>query len=116
MLKFKKRYNREGRIKWKEGESMFMISMQNPIMYGAYGGIGVSNELIIHFYYERFNLPDEYSIIIDDKKQTLNSEFSKNHQLIREIKASITMNLNTAKAIHGWLGNYIKQLEEMNRT
>ena len=28
---------------------MFMISMQNPIMYGAYGGIGVSNELIIHF-------------------------------------------------------------------
>ncbi len=74
---------------------------------GVFGSVSI-NQLSMHFFSERSAIPKEYTAVIDDEtKEVTNGEPKKGADLVRLIQTSIAMDLNTAIAIHAWMGEKI---------
>lgn len=83
---------------------------------GAQGGINVQGEIIMNFYLERLALPNSQTHsmtpngmideLVDTDPKDLNKSF------VRFIKNGVVMNIQTAKNIHSWLGDIIKNYED----
>lgn len=74
---------------------------------GVFGSISL-NRLMMHFFSERSAIPKEYTAFIDDEtKKVTDGEPKKGADLVRLIQTSIAMDLNTAIAIHAWMGEKI---------
>ena len=92
--------------------------LYNPkYVNGAFGGINGQGEIIVHFFLERGGLPYEQTYEISDgslgeeiKEQVEPENLRSSH--VRVVENGIVLNYRTAKAIHAWLGNKIKDLEE----
>ena len=79
---------------------------------GAYGGLGVNNEINMHFYHERPGIPKETEVVFDSVTGATIKENSKpDFKVVRIIDCGITMNLESAKAFHAWLGGIISSAE-----
>ena len=91
----------------------------NPIyVNGAYGGISPNREIIVNFYLERVGLPYSQTLELD-KKGKLGPEVERHPEekypyFVRVVENGIILTLENAKKIHSWLGEKIKELEDLN--
>ena len=77
---------------------------------GAYGGAGSNEEVIIHFYQERFPVPRTSTLSIYNG--VITEEFlTEGTDLIRYVQSGIVMKLETARMIHSWLGSILSIAE-----
>lgn len=92
----------------------------NPVyVNGAHGGISPRGELVVHFYLERSGIPvaitqevnpnGTVGAVIDE----VPADF--NQTLYRAVESGIVLNLETARTIHAWLGDRVKELETLQQ-
>ncbi len=90
----------------------------NPVyVNGAQGGINPLGEIVVNFYLERSALPNSQTFSIKDGKMSkepaeMEPQDLKN-SFVRVIQNGVIMNYQTAKEIHRWLGEHIKNLESI---
>ena len=90
----------------------------NPVFAnGAWGGICPSGEITINFYFERAGLPISATNVVKDNG-TLGQEIEiipsdQQASLVRYIENGVIMTLNGAKIFHKWLGDKIKEAEQV---
>lgn len=82
---------------------------------GAHGGVTPRGELIVNFYLERQPLPDSISHEITANgtigRETAVDPSDTPNSLIRFVSSGIVLSHQTAKDIHVWLGEKLKELE-----
>jgi hypothetical protein len=92
----------------------------NPVyVNGAHGGVSPRGELVVHFYLERSGIPvaitqevnpnGTIGAVIDE----VPADF--NQTLYRAVESGIVLNYDSARTIHGWLGDRIKELEALHQ-
>lgn len=89
----------------------------NPLyVNGAQGGVNNLGEIVVNFYLERIALPKAQTFSVED------GEMGKEHldaiepsdlknSFVRVFQNGVIMNYQTAKEVHKWLGEHIKNLE-----
>jgi hypothetical protein len=84
---------------------------------GVYGGIGSHGEIVANFYLERPPIPYMQTVEIKGDGflgQEVEFKPDDHHaNIVRYVSTGVVMDLKTAKALHGWLENYIRVAEEM---
>jgi len=79
---------------------------------GAFGGINEKAGIDISFFYQRTAIPENVLITYDElKEQVVSQEQLKNHDVVRQIITSISLDLKSAKSIHKWIESKIEELE-----
>ena len=92
----------------------------NPVyINGAHGGITPRGELVVNFYQERPPLPNSISHEINPNG-TIGSEVSVapedlNQTLVRFITNGVVVNYQTARDLHFWLGEKVKEMETIEK-
>jgi hypothetical protein len=88
----------------------------NPVFAnGAWGGVNPSGEITINFYLERAGLPISETHQVDEKG-VLGKVLEREPQeqvIVRYVENGIVLNIEGAKIINNWLGQKIKEAEEM---
>lgn len=93
----------------------------NPLYAnGAHGGITPQGEVSINFYLERHAIPKSQTFNVEDGKMTneILEEVNPpdfNSSFIRYVQTGVILDYKTAKAIHVWLGNHLKSLENIEK-
>ncbi|GFO64493.1 hypothetical protein M1B72_13740 [Geomonas paludis] len=92
----------------------------NPIyVNGAHGGISPRGELVINFYLERQPLPNAISHEITQAGQigpeTEVEPSDLGRSLVRQVINGIVVNHQTARELHYWLGEKIKELDALEQ-
>jgi len=92
----------------------------NPVyVNGAHGGVSPRGEIVVHFYLERPGIPvsithevtpggsigAEINEVPSDFKQTL----------YRAVESGVVMNQESARSFHLWLGERLKELENLQQ-
>jgi len=92
----------------------------NPVyVNGAHGGVSPRGEIVVHFYLERPGIPvsithevtpggsigAEINEVPSDFKQTL----------YRAVESGVVMNQESARTFHLWLGERLKELENLQQ-
>ncbi len=92
----------------------------NPIyVNGAHGGVSPRGEIVVNFYLERPALP--YSITHEiNPNGTIGRETNEDpddlkNSLVRFVCTGVVLNYENAKNIHQWLGERIKEVEQMEQ-
>lgn len=92
----------------------------NPVyVNGAHGGVTPRGELVVNFYLERQPLPN--SITHDlNPNGTIGSEAAVepgdlNKSLVRYISNGVVLTHQTARELHHWLGEKIKEMEALEK-
>ena len=92
----------------------------NPVyVNGAHGGISPRGELVMNFYLERPPLPNEITheinpngtigeVVSEDPEDLKNS-------MVRFIDNGVILNYESARNIHFWIGERLKELEAIER-
>jgi len=92
----------------------------NPVyVNGAHGGMTPRGELVMNFYLERPPLPQEITheinpdgtigdIVGEEPADLKNS-------MVRYIDSGVVLNYDTARNIHFWLGERLKEMESIER-
>lgn len=93
-----------------KGKYVVRNNVDAKYVNGVFGGSGISDEIIIHFYYESFTLPEEFIINIKNDEVD-DTNVPNDIKLVRDVNSSVMMSLKTAKELYEWLGNRIKQFE-----
>ena len=92
----------------------------NPVyVNGAHGGISPRGELIMNFYMERPPLPNEIiheinpngtiGDVVAEKPEDLKNS------MVRFIDSGVVLNYESARNIHFWIGERLKELEAIER-
>ena len=87
----------------------------NPVyINGAFGGPGPGGEIVANFYLERTPIPNNEKVLFKEDDARVTQVEPKDHDVtvLRYVSTGIIMNLDTAKAVHEWLGNHIKHMEK----
>ncbi|WP_224982749.1 hypothetical protein [Geomonas agri] len=92
----------------------------NPVyINGAHGGISPRGELVINFYLERQPLPNAISHEITAAGQigpeTEVEPSDLGRSLVRQVINGIVVNHQTARELHYWLGEKIKELDALEQ-
>jgi hypothetical protein len=88
----------------------------NPVyVNGAHGGVSPRGEVVINFYLERQPLPDTITHEITPAG-TIGREVdlepkNLNNSMVRFISNGVVMSQQTAREVHYWLGEKIKEME-----
>jgi len=85
---------------------------------GIYGGITPQGLLQIAFFSERFPIPTQmvYEVTPAGKLGKEIPELRVGRDaLVRELDVSVLLNGEIAKALHNWLGDHLKKLEEFHK-
>lgn len=88
----------------------------NPVyVNGAHGGVTPRGELIVNFYLERQPLPNSITHEIA-ANGTIGPEINADpadlgSSLVRVVSSGVVLSHQTAKDIHYWLGEKIKEME-----
>lgn len=78
----------------------------NPIyINGAYGGVNPAGEIVAHFYFERFPLPNQ-EIVSNEGVDFIPSDLPIS--AIRYVESGVILSTETAKLLADWL---MKQVE-----
>jgi len=87
--------------------------IQDCHVSGVYGGMNPKGEITMHFFNERPAIPKEAIITIDDDGTTAETKHTFGADLIRIIQASMTVDFDTAVAIHEWMGRKIEKHQKL---
>jgi hypothetical protein len=92
----------------------------NPVyVNGAHGGVSPRGELVVHFYLERSGIPVAITQevnpngTIGEVIEEVPSDF--NQTLYRAVESGVVLNYDSARTIHAWLGDRIKELEALHQ-
>lgn len=88
----------------------------NPVYAnGAHGGLSPRGEIVVHFYHERPGVPVSISHEvtpdgnIGEETDVVPNDFK--HTLYRSVQTGVTMNLESARTFHLWLGERLQELD-----
>lgn len=93
----------------------------NPIYTnGVFGGSTPKSEIIMNFFLERQPIPYSEIRKVNEKGELIGTplitrEEEEALKIVRYVSTGVVMNLETAKAIHEWLGQHIQHLENERR-
>ncbi|MDD3999909.1 MAG: hypothetical protein PHX62_03340 [Bacilli bacterium] len=79
---------------------------------GAYGGPGMGDEVILHFYFERFDMPEGFQINVGKEEINEQNIYDTDIDFVRDVKSTIVMPLSSAKEVYALLGNLIEEQEQ----
>jgi len=107
----------------KKNEMTFKYIFQydyNPIyVNGAHGGISPRGELVMNFYLERQPLPNSIAHeitaagTIGPETDVEPSDLSRS--LVRQVINGVVVNYQTARELHYWLGEKLKEMEALEQ-
>jgi hypothetical protein len=92
----------------------------NPVyINGAHGGISPRGELVVNFYQERAPLPNAITHELNPNG-TIGSEVAVepedlHRSLVRFVTNGVVVNYQTARELHAWLGEKIREMETMEQ-
>ena len=92
----------------------------NPVyINGAHGGISPRGELVINFYLERQPLPNAISHEITPAgsigPETSVDPSDLGRSLVRQVTNGVVVNYQTARELHFWLGEKLKEMEALEQ-
>ena len=92
----------------------------NPLyINGAHGGITPRGELVVNFYQERMPLPNAITHELNPNgtigKETAVEPEDLSRSLVRYVSTSVVVNQQTARELHFWLGEKIRELDAMEQ-
>lgn len=86
---------------------------------GAQGGFSPRGEMVINFYLERQPLPDAISHEITPEgaigRETGVDPKDLANSMVRFIDTGVVMSYENAKVFHAWMGDKLREVEEMHR-
>jgi len=90
----------------------------NPVyINGAHGGISPRGELVMNFYLERQPLPNAISHEITPAgsigPETEVEPSNLGRSLVRQVTNGVVVNYQTARELHYWLGEKVKEMEAL---
>jgi hypothetical protein len=90
----------------------------NPVyVNGAHGGVTPRGELIVNFYQERQPLPNAITHELNPNgtigKEVAVEPGDLNKSLVRFVSNGVVLSHQTARELHYWLGEKIKEMEAM---
>ena len=92
----------------------------NPVyVNGAHGGVSPRGELVVNFYLERQPLPNSItheitpSGTIGPETEADPSDLSRS--LVRHVTNGVVLSYQTARDLHYWLGEKLKEMEAMEQ-
>jgi hypothetical protein len=92
----------------------------NPVyVNGAHGGVTPRGELVVNFYQERQPLPNAMTHELNPNG-TIGREVAVEpddlaSSLVRFVTNGVVVNYQTARELHFWLGEKIKEMEAMEK-
>jgi len=92
----------------------------NPVyINGAHGGVTPRGELVVNFYQERQPLPNAMTHELNPNG-TIGREVAVepedlNRSLVRFVSNGVVVNYQTARELHFWLGEKIKEMETLEK-
>ena len=92
----------------------------NPVyINGAHGGISPRGELVMNFYLERQPLPNAISHEITPAgsigPETKAEPSDLGRSLVRQVTNGVVVNYQTARELHYWLGEKLKEMEALEQ-
>lgn len=98
---------------------IFSYNYNPAYVNGAQGGISPRGEVVIHFYLERPALPNALTHQINPNG-SIGPEIAVEpadlpSSMVRFIDTGVVMNLANARMFHAWLGDRIKEAENMEK-
>ena len=92
----------------------------NPVyINGAHGGISPRGELVMNFYLERQPLPNAISHEITPAgtigPETDVEPSDLGRSLVRQVINGVVLNYQTARELHYWLGEKVKEMEALEQ-
>ena len=90
----------------------------NPVyVNGAHGGVSPRGELVMNFYMERQPLPNAITHEITQAgtigPETDAEPSDLGRSLVRQVINGVVLNYNTARELHYWLGEKVKEMEAL---
>ncbi len=90
----------------------------NPVyVNGAHGGVTPRGELVVNFYQERQPLPNAITHELNPNgtigKEVAVEPDDLNKSLVRFVSNGVVLSHQTARELHYWLGEKIKEVEAM---
>ena len=90
----------------------------NPVyVNGAHGGVTPRGELVVNFYQERQPLPNAVTHELNPNgtigKEVAVEPGDLNKSLVRFVSNGVVLTHQTARELHYWLGEKIKEMEAM---
>jgi len=86
---------------------------------GAQGGFSPRGEMVINFYLERQPLPDAISHEITPEgaigHETSVEPKNLANSMVRFIDTGVVMSYENAKVFHAWMGDKLREVEEMHK-
>ncbi|KAA0893422.1 hypothetical protein [Oryzomonas rubra] len=86
---------------------------------GAQGGFSPRGEMVIHFYLERQPLPESISHEITPEgaigREVAVEPEGLSSSMVRFIDTGVTMSYENARVFHAWLGDKLKEMEELHK-
>jgi hypothetical protein len=84
---------------------------------GAQGGISPRGELVVHFYLERPPLPNALTYEITPQgavgSETATEPEDLSSSMVRFVDTGVVMNYENARVFHAWLGDKLREAEEI---
>ncbi len=98
---------------------IFTYDYNPKYVNGAHGGISPRGELVVNFYLERPPLPNSVSHEINPNG-TIGPEAAVdpadlNNSLVRYVSNGVVLSLQSARDLHAWLGDKIRELENLEQ-
>lgn len=92
----------------------------NPVyVNGAHGGLSPRGELVMNFYLERPPLPEEIRHEINPNGTigavTGEEPSNLNSSMVRFIDSGVILNYESARNIHYWIGERLKEMEALEK-
>jgi hypothetical protein len=86
---------------------------------GAHGGVSPRGELVMNFYLERQPLPNAITHEITQAgtigPETAVEPEDLGRSLVRQVINGVVVNYNTARELHFWLGEKLKEMEALEQ-
>jgi hypothetical protein len=98
---------------------IFTYDYNPKYVNGAHGGVSPRGELVVNFYLERPPLPNAVSHEIN-QNGTIGAEGAVdpadlNTSLVRYVTTGVVLSLQTARDLHSWLGEKVRELEVLEQ-
>ena len=90
--------------------------LQDCYVNGLWGGITPRDEVIIHFFSERFPIPkNEMYELEGNELNPVPVEKEAGGDVVRLIQSSVVMDIQTAVSLRSWLDNHLKRWDELKK-
>lgn len=98
---------------------IFNYAYNPSYVNGAQGGFSPRGEMVINFYLERQPLPEEITHEITTEG-AIGREIGVEPKdlassMVRYIDTGVVMNYENAKIFHAWMGDKLREVEEMHK-